>query len=276
MSRVFGGQQPLELGAGAAQVAGSGVGLGHADRHVALLRLARAGPRVALLVLEPGQEPVELVALKVELGQPADGAELAVEVVGLVEGPPVHLDRLVGAVLAGQGLGQGERDLGVVGVDPDRPAQGVEPFLGPAELEAELGEELVTVGVARRGGQQVAAGLEGGVDPAQPGFELGDAGQVLGAVAAVDLGQPAQGVGGVAQVAGRLADPGGQGPGRDRPRLDLDRLLGGADGLGELGVGLEVAGQDAPCSAVGFLVAVQLLAQRFDPLWPAGRRPGRS
>ena len=107
-------------------------------------------------------------------------------------------------------------------------AQGVEPFLGPAELEAELGEELVMLGVARRGGQQVAAGLDGGVDPAQPGLELGDAGQVLGAVAAVDLGQPPQGVGGVAQVAGRLADAGGQRPGRDRTRLDLDRPVGRA------------------------------------------------
>ena len=66
-------------------------------------------------------------------------------------------------------------DLGVVGVDPHGPAEGVEPFLGPAELEAELGEELVVLGIARRGGQQVAAGLEGGVDPAQPGLQLGDA-----------------------------------------------------------------------------------------------------
>ena len=194
----------------------------------------------------------------------ADDAELGVEVVGLVEGPPVHLDRFVGPVLAGQRLGQGEDDLGVVGVDPDGPAQGVEPFLGPAEPEAELGEELIVVGVTRRGGQQVAAGLEGGVDPAQPGFELGDARQVLGAIAAVDLGQPPQGVGGVAQAAGRLTNAGGQGPGRDRAGVDRDRPVGGADRLGELGVGLQVTGQHAPALGRGVLVAVQLLAQRFD------------
>ncbi len=161
-------------------------------------------------MLEPGQEPVELVALEVELGQAADGAQLGVEVFGLVEGPPVHLDGLVGAVLTGQGLGQGEGDLGIVGIDPHGPAQGVEAFLRSAELEAELGEELVAFGIARGGRQQVAAGLQGGVDPAEPRLELGDAGQVLGAVAAVDLGQAPQGVGRVAQVAGRLAHPGGQ------------------------------------------------------------------
>ena len=74
------------------------------------LRLVRARAAVvALLVLEPGQEPVELVALEVQLGQPADDVELVVEVVGLVEGPPVHLDGFLGLVLAGEGLGQGER-----------------------------------------------------------------------------------------------------------------------------------------------------------------------
>ncbi len=37
-----GGQQPLELGAGAAEIARGGVGLGHADRDVACRRLAAA------------------------------------------------------------------------------------------------------------------------------------------------------------------------------------------------------------------------------------------
>ena len=99
-------------------------------------------------MLEPRQEPVELVALEVELGQLGDDAELGVEVVGPVEGPPVHLDGFFGLVLAGQGLGQGEDDLGVVGIGPHGPAQGVEPFLRPTEPEAELGEELIVVGVA--------------------------------------------------------------------------------------------------------------------------------
>ena len=213
-------------------------------------------------MLEPGQEPVELVALEVQLGQAADGAQLGVEVFGLVEGPPVHLDGLVGAILPGEGLGQGERDLGVVGVDPHRAPQGVEPFLGSAELEAELGEELVILGVSRRGGQQVAAGLEGGVDPAQPRLQLGDARQVLGPVAAVDLGQPAQGVGGIGQVAGRLADAGRQRPGRDRTRLDLDGPVGGPDGLGELAVGFEITGQGAPFLGGRALVVVELLLKR--------------
>ena len=81
--------------------------------------------------------------------------------VGLLVAPPVHLDRFVDAELAGQGLGQGQEDLGVVGVDADGAAEGVEALVGLAELEAELGEELVVLGVPRRGGDQVAAGLEG-------------------------------------------------------------------------------------------------------------------
>ena len=53
-------------------------------------------------------------------------------------------------------------------------------------------------------------------------------------------------------------------------------LVGGADGLGQLAVGLEVAGQHAPALGRRVLVAVELLAQRLDPLRPAGRPPGRS
>ena len=101
-----------------------------------------------------------------KFGQLGHDPQLGVEVVGLVEGPPVHLDRLVGAILAGQGLRQGERDLGVIGIDPNSPAQGVEPFLRPPEPEAELGKELIIVGITGCGRQQVTARLEGGVDPA--------------------------------------------------------------------------------------------------------------
>ena len=52
-------------------------------------------------------------------------------------------------------------------------------------------------------------------------------------------------VGRVAQAAGRLAHPGRQRPGRDRARVDLDGLFGGAHGLGKLGVSLQVTGQHA-------------------------------
>ena len=45
------------------------------------------------------------------------------------------------------------------------------------------------LGVARRGGQQVAAGLECLVAAAEPGFEPGDLGQVLGPRTAVEPGQ---------------------------------------------------------------------------------------
>ena len=70
--------------------------------------------------------------------------------------------------------------------------------------------------------------------------------EVLGAVATVDLRQPAQGLGGIAQVAGRLAHAGRQRPGRDRSAVDRDRPVGRPDRLGELAVGLEVPGQLDP------------------------------
>ena len=64
-----GREQPLELGAGRAEVARGRVRLRQADRHLALLLAAlRLGSRSAL---EPGQQAVELVALEVQLGQPA-------------------------------------------------------------------------------------------------------------------------------------------------------------------------------------------------------------
>ena len=85
------------------------------------------------------KQPVELVALEVQLGQPADDVELVVEVLGLVEGPPVHLDRFLGPVLAGEGLGEGQDDLGVVGVDAHGAAEGVEPLLGPARAGSRAG-----------------------------------------------------------------------------------------------------------------------------------------
>ncbi len=173
-----GGQQTLELGAGGADVAGGGVRLRQAHRHVASLRRRRcaaARPIVALLVLEPGQEAVELVALEVQLGQLADDVELVVQVLGAVEGAPVHLDGFLGLVLAGEGLGEGQDGLGIAGVGADGAAEGVEPLLDPAVLEAELGEELGVLGAGRGRGQELAAGLDGLVDPPQPRLEPGDA-----------------------------------------------------------------------------------------------------
>ena len=98
-------------------------------------------------MLEPRQEPVELVLLQVELGQLADDVELMIQVLGSIEGPPVDLDRFLGLVLAGQSVGQSEDDLGVVGVGPDSPSQGVEPFFRSTELETKLSEKLIVVGL---------------------------------------------------------------------------------------------------------------------------------
>ena len=233
-------------------------------RQIAISRCC-CGLRLVLLALEPAEEPVELVPLEVEGGQPGDHAELAVEVGRLLEGPPEHLDGLLGAELAGEGLGQREDDLDLVGVDADRPPEGVEALVLAAELEAEAGEELVVLGVAGRRGDQVAPGLEGLFDPAEPGLELGDAGEVLGPVAAVELGQPSEGVDGLAELPGRLADPRRQGPGRDRSGVGLDRLGDRGARLGELAVGLEVSGQPGPARG-GDVLAADLLAEPLDPL----------
>ena len=117
-------------------------------------------------MLKPGHEPVELVALQVKLGRAAHDVELVVELVCSVKRTPIHFNRFFGLILAGECLRQSQHDYGVVRVWSDSPAQGVKPFLRLAELEAELGEKLVVLGVSRRGGQKVSAGLEGRVDAA--------------------------------------------------------------------------------------------------------------
>ena len=265
MSRVLRGEESLELGAGAAEIAGSGVGLGRTDGDVTLLRLTSARAGIALLVLQPGQQSVELVALEIQIGKSADDTQLAVQVVGLVKGSPVHLNGFVGAILAGQGFGEGERDLGIVRIDTHGPAESIEPLFRSAELEAELGKKLVTFGIPRRGRQQVSTSLDGGVGASQPCLELGDSHQVLGAIAPVDVGKPAQSVGGIAQVAGRFAHPCYQSPCGDRPRLDLDRFFGRANGIGQLTVCFEVTGQDVPLLGRRFLGALKLFGERCDP-----------
>ena len=127
-----------------------------------------------------------------------------------------------------------------------------------------MGEELALFGTGGRGGDQVAAGLERGVHPAQPGLQLGDAGEVGGPVAAVELGQASEGVGGVGQVAGRLADPGGEGPGGNRAAVGLDRTVGRTDGFREFAVRFAIAGQGGPWFRGGCRAAFQLLPQGLD------------
>ena len=141
-------------------------------------------------MLEAGEEAVELAALKVKLGQLLHHVELVVQLFGAVERPPVHLDRFVGLILARQGFGQSQHHAAFVGIGAHRPAQGVEAFLGLPQPEAELGEELIVFGIAGRSRQQVSAGFQSRLDPPEAGFEPGNAGQVLDAIAAVDLGEP--------------------------------------------------------------------------------------
>ncbi len=128
--------------------------------------LCAAGSIVALLMLEPGEEAVELAALEVELGELARDVEPVIELLGSIESSPVHLDGLIGLELARQGFCQLEDDSAFAGVGPHGPAEGVEPLFGPAQLEAEAGEKLKRLRVSRRCRQEVAAGLERFVDPA--------------------------------------------------------------------------------------------------------------
>ena len=97
--------------------------------------------------------------------------------------------------------------------------------------------------------------------------------EVLGAVAAVDLRQPAQGLGGVAQVAGRLAHPGRQRPGRDRAAVDRDRAVGRAGpprGACRRPRGTGPARSSAPAAVRA--AASSSLPHRLDPRrQPAGR-----
>ena len=187
-----GRQQPLELGPGAAHVARRRMGLRHAHRHVAAARFRSRPSIVAFLMLQPRKEPVELAALEIKLRQLLDHVELVIELVGPVKRPPVHLDRFVGLILAGQRLGQPEHDAALIRIGTNRPAQGIEPLLRPAQAEAELGKELVAFRVARCSREQVSTRLQCRLDPPQPGLEPGHTRQMLDAIAAIDLGKPTQ------------------------------------------------------------------------------------
>ncbi len=233
-------EQAFQLGPGGPEVARGRVGLRQAHPRLAL------AVGLAPLALEAGDQAVELVPLEIQRGQAGDGGEPGVEVGALLEGPPEHLDRLLGPELGRQGFGQRGDRLGVGLVEPDGPAEGVEPLVDLAEAEAQVGEELVVLDLARGGGQEVAAGGQGGVLAAEPGFEPGDAGQVLGPGPAVDRGQGPEGVGRGAEVAQPFVDPGDQGEDRHGPGFEPEPAVGRDQGLRRLAVDLQPPRQPPP------------------------------
>ena len=233
-------EQALELLPGRAQVAGGLKGVGHANRHLTLF------VRLTPFALQAFHEPVELVVLDIQLGQPRDDAQLAVEVIGLVEGAPEQLDRLARAEALSQGVTQRLQAARLRRVGPNGAAEGFEPFFAVAELEAELGVELIMLRVARRGGEEVTAGLERLRAPAQPRFQLGDVRQILGPEAPVDSSQLAVGLGGGQQVAAALVDARGSGEDGDRLTVLRQCLKDGLGRLREVAVGFVVSRQAHP------------------------------
>ena len=108
------------------------------------------------------------------------------------------------------------------------------------------------LGVAGRGGQQLASGGQGVVAAAEPGFELGRFGQVQRSRAAVDGCQLAERVGRVEQVARGFGDPRRGGQDRDRFLVESERLVDRDGGLGKLPRGFVQAGQAQPTRRCGF------------------------
>ena len=85
-------------------------------------------------------------------------------------------------------------------------------FNATEDPNAKVGEELIVIGIAGRGREQVAARLQGLVPASQARFELGDVGEILGAKPAVDGGELAVGVGRREQVAAGFVQPGRRRP----------------------------------------------------------------
>ena len=230
-------EQAFELLAGGPEVAGRLVRLG--DAQGVLAGLVGLPP----LALEAFEELVELVSFEVQVGQAVDDAELAFEVVGLLERPPQEFDRLALPAAFGQCVGQRVQAARLAGVGADRAAQGLQALFHFAELEAEVRVRLVHVRVAGGGREQFLAGGQRGVAAAEALFEFHDLRQVVRPEAAVDQGELLVRVHGRFEVAAGLVDAGRGGQCGDRPRGDLRRLDDRLDRLVRLLVRLVEPGQ---------------------------------
>ena len=146
-------QQPLEFLPRHAIVAGSLIGLCQADRQLA------TAIGFAAAALQTLQELVEVVCLKVEIGQLGDVGELVIELHVFFERLPKELNRFIGAELAGERVAERDEQCGLVRVDSRRPPQRRQSVLRPIEPEAKVGKELIRLDVARRGGDELAPRL---------------------------------------------------------------------------------------------------------------------
>ena len=151
---------------------------------------------VAPQAFEPLEQAVELVGIQIELSETLMIALLR-DVFSLAEGFPVQLDGFRYPSRRDQCLGQLEKRCGGIRVDTDGPLEHVNTLIMGVELEAEIGEEAVMLGIAGGSGEQVAAGLKGGVAVVQLGLDSSDLMECLGPFLAVDLGQLTEGVGGL-------------------------------------------------------------------------------
>ncbi len=269
VSRVFSVKSRSSCCAGGAEIAGGGVSLSDAHRHLASL------VGLAPFALQPLDEPVELVVLEVKLRDPLDDAELAFEFVGLLERPPQQFDRLALPDSFAEGVGECDQPLWIGRIRADRAAEGVEPFFLIAELEAEIGEELVDLGIAGRRREQVAAGLKCLLAAAESLFQFGDSLQILGAEAAVERGQLAVRVGGGEHVPGGLVNPRRRDQHRNRLRVFLARLGDRLGRLVALTIGLEEPSQSQPPVGGRVFSGGQFLCERRRSVRRASPSPGK-
>src|SRR6476660_761202 len=102
-----------------------------------------------------------MIGLQIQFGQLVDDAELVINLLPLLEGLPVQLNRLVRAKLRRQCRGQSEQEALLVRVDARRPPQRAQAVIVFAEAETKIGKKLVRFDVAWRRGDQLAAGCDG-------------------------------------------------------------------------------------------------------------------
>ena len=216
------------------------MGACHTQGHGAIL-VQFAAPRLKSI-----DEPVEAVRSQVEFRQTAHDTQLALQIVHSLEGPPIQLDRFVGAILLGKRAGERQQGRFVRRIDANGTAQSVQSLFRSAQLETEVREELIVFGVARRSGDQVSSRLDGGVDPSEPHFQCGDSSQVLRSVAAIDQGEFPVRLNGVPDLSRCFVDARRGRPSRDRFVIQLKGLRDRRRCIVRLAASLEIEGQSAP------------------------------
>ena len=120
------------------------------------------------------------------------------------KGLPIELDGFIGAELSASHRRQRRQQLRLAGIDPRCAAESRQPVLGPPQTKTKIGEELIRLHVAGRGGDQLFSSRQRCFGPAKLRFQTGHMFQIGRATAAIDNGQFAVQISGGLEIAGLL------------------------------------------------------------------------